>query len=250
MISVCMATYNGAKYIQEQIDSILPQLHPDDELIISDDNSADTTREIVLSYGDPRIKLLHFLQNKPSGVTKDRFVTNNFFHALSHAKGDYIFLCDQDDIWLPNKITRCLETLQHADIVTHNCTVIDGHKTLLHDSFFELAHTKKGFWPSFLKMGTHLGCCMAFRRSVLKTILPMTTVPHDTWICLLTELLYTTMLLPEPLVMYRRHSANVSKASQRSTLPVWYRIYYRIPILYQVLMRYCKYKLGLCTTTI
>lgn len=245
MISVCMATYNGAKYIREQIDSILFQLDSDDELIISDDGSTDATLEIITSYQDTRIRLLHFSQPKVTGIPAHRYVTNNFAHALAQARGEYIFLCDQDDIWLPDKVEKCVQALQQCDLVLHDCLIINENKSVVHSSFFKVACTRKGFWPSFTKMGSHLGCCMVFRRLIFKAVLPFTAVPHDTWICLLTELLFTTSLLPEPLSMYRRHGGNVSNASQRSTLPIWYRIYYRIPILYKVLMRYFKYKLGL-----
>ena len=90
MISVCMATYNGEKYIQEQIDSILCQLSKDDELVISDDHSTDATCDIIKSYNDRRIKL--FLNELAKGVT------HNFENALLHSKGDIIFLADQDDV--------------------------------------------------------------------------------------------------------------------------------------------------------
>lgn len=96
MISVCVATYNGEKYLQEQLDSILIQLAPDDELIISDDFSTDKTRSILDSYrADPRIKLL---EGPQKGIIK------NFEHAINQASGDLIFLADQDDVWLPDKV--------------------------------------------------------------------------------------------------------------------------------------------------
>lgn len=89
MISVCMATYNGTKYIQEQINSILSQFGENDELVISDDGSKDDTCSIISSYQDSLIKLLF---NKG----KHGFI-GNFENALSQCKGDYIFLSDQDD---------------------------------------------------------------------------------------------------------------------------------------------------------
>src|SRR5688572_3666270 len=95
MVSVCMATKNGGEYLEEQINSILVQLNPEDELIISDDCSTDNTIAIVQSYKDHRIKLF---QNKiPKGISK------NFETSLQLSKGDYIFLADQDDVWLPRK---------------------------------------------------------------------------------------------------------------------------------------------------
>ena len=100
MISVCMACYNGEKFIQEQVDSIICQLGLDDELIISDDGSNDRTLDILFSYEDSRIKILH---NRAC----HGFV-GNFENALSHAKGDYIFLSDQDDIWKKEKVQKVI----------------------------------------------------------------------------------------------------------------------------------------------
>ena len=98
MTSVCMATYNGQKYLREQIESILCQLSANDELVISDDHSTDSTVDIIRSYGDSRIKMY------ANELTKG--VTHNFENALNKSKGDIIFLADQDDVWLPNKISK------------------------------------------------------------------------------------------------------------------------------------------------
>ena len=95
MISVCIATYNGEKYLREQLDSILPQLAESDEVIVSDDGSTDGTIDLITSLNDPRIKIV-------SNSGRKGYV-GNFENALKHTTGDYIFLSDQDDIWYPNK---------------------------------------------------------------------------------------------------------------------------------------------------
>ena len=96
MVSVCMATKNGAKFIREQLDSILAQLDPSDEIIISDDASTDETISLIESYNDNRIRLL---KNKLSvGISR------NFEISLNVSKGEFIFLADQDDVWAPNKV--------------------------------------------------------------------------------------------------------------------------------------------------
>ena len=97
-ISVCIATYNGERYIREQLDSILSQLSLDDEVIISDDGSKDSTIEIISSYLDSRIKV--FKNNGKHGYV------GNFENALNHSSGDFIFLSDQDDIWELQKIEK------------------------------------------------------------------------------------------------------------------------------------------------
>ena len=111
MISVCMATYNGQKYIKEQIDSILCQLGPADELVISDDHSTDLTPDIIKSYDDKRIKF--FYNELKKGVT------HNFENALLKSKGDILFLADQDDVWLPNKIEVTFNLMKQMECV--NC---------------------------------------------------------------------------------------------------------------------------------
>jgi len=108
-ISVCMASYNGEKYIRQQIDSILPQLGESDELIISDDSSTDDTISVVKSINDNRIKLIK--------DQKFKSPVSNFENAIKNATGDFIFLCDQDDIWQPNKVESVLPFLKQYDLV-------------------------------------------------------------------------------------------------------------------------------------
>ena len=103
MISVCMATYNGEKYIRQQICSIISQIGEGDEVIISDDGSTDSTLDTIRSMADSRIRIV-------KGPCR-RSPTLNFENALSHAQGDYIFLADQDDVWLPGKVSACVQWL-------------------------------------------------------------------------------------------------------------------------------------------
>ena len=112
MISVCMATFNGEKYIKEQIQSILNQLSLDDEVIISDDGSSDKTLEVINHINDKRIKV--FTNTHKHGFT------HNFENALNHANGEYIFLSDQDDIWAEEKVNKVMESLIYNDLVIHD----------------------------------------------------------------------------------------------------------------------------------
>ena len=95
MISVCMATHNGERFIREQIVSILRQLGPMDEVVVSDDSSTDGTTQVLRSLSDGRIRILHH---------QPRRITDNFENALKSAKGDYIYLADQDDIWVDGRV--------------------------------------------------------------------------------------------------------------------------------------------------
>lgn len=235
MISVCMASYNGAKYIKEQIDSILAQLGAEDELIVSDDGSTDTTLDIIGAYSDNRIKLL--TNNKRKGVV------GNFENALKNAVGDYVFLADQDDVWLTDKVERCLQALQTADFVVHDAIVTDGDLNPTYDSFFALRGFRRGFWSNLLKNG-YVGCCMAFRRSVMEYILPFPKkiAMHDIWIGLMVERKGTIAIIDNPYIYFRRHGDNASDTAGRSTLSALYKLEYRLRMLYEVVQRIRNYK--------
>lgn len=241
MVSVCLASCNGEKYIVQQVESILCQLGADDEIVISDDHSTDKTLDLLRSFHDSRIRILQFERDK-SFYTVPQLVTTNFEHALLAAKGDYIFTCDQDDIWLEHKVKVCLEYLAEYELVVHDCMVVDVDGNLLYPSYFDLTDVRPGFLYNFYKM-RYLGCCMAFRKELLKDILPIPyTIAQDTWICLVNELLYHSFCIPECLSKYRRHGANVSNASNKSKNPFWYKVKYRLPILFKCFGRMLRRK--------
>ena len=243
MISVCMATYNGEKYLREQVDSILSQLGEEDELVVSDDGSTDGTISILNSYRDDRIKIYHHVKNNNAGGgTSMQLVAENFQFGLQQCKGDYIFLSDQDDIWLPGKVMKCMAVLRDHSLVNHNCKVVDANLNITYPSYFDLVHTKEGFIHNFIKFG-YLGCCMAFRRDILEYVLPFDDeIAHDAWICYLTGLLGDSKCIAEPLLLYRRHGMNISGASQKSTNTLCYKIKYRISYLKRILKRYYAVK--------
>lgn len=229
MISVCMATHNGEKYIKEQIDSILPQLSENDELIISDDNSTDKTVYIINSINDNRIKLLHHIPAEGSSFVK---ATRNFENALYYANGDYIFLSDQDDIWEPDKVRITINYLQRFWCIKHKYYIrTDEKDKQLH--WKKPRHTLLG---NILYLPFH-GCCMAFRRELLKIIIPIPNgvLMHDAWIGCLAFLYKKYTVIDNQLIHYRIHSNNVSiGASNR----IGFKIKYRIILMYNVIKRY------------
>ncbi|MGL5913866.1 MAG: glycosyltransferase family 2 protein [Bacteroidales bacterium] len=231
-ISVCMATYNGEKYIKEQLDSILCQIGEDSELIISDDGSTDSTLDIVRAYNDERIKVVKN-ENRQG-------VVGNFENALKNVSGDYIFLSDQDDVWLPNKVEICVNELQNFDFVVHNASIINESGNITHPSFFTLQRTQKGFIRNFIHNGL-LGCCFAFNAKMKKHILPIPNVSmHDIWIALIIALLGTSKLIDAPLLLYRRHQNNASQTSEKSTRSLWNKIRCRLTFLYYISKRILK----------
>lgn len=233
MISVCMATYNGACFIKEQIDSILPQLASDDELIVSDDGSTDGTLEIVAGYGDKRIKVLHHVSN--NNYSAHEKVTANFENALMNTKGDYIFLADQDDIWEHNKVSFCMEYLKKYDFVVH------AKRQLIHDGN-SIEFSKKDIpavprnWILHLLNMKWYGCCMAFSQNFLKTVLPFPNklVGHDYWISALALRFFSVGVIENPLITYRVHASSVSYRKKNS---LFFKIIYRINLIFQVAKR-------------
>ena len=185
MISVCIATYNGEKYIKEQLLSILPQLGKKDEVIISDDHSTDNTLDIVKGLNDNRIKIV--MNNREKGYT------SNFENALSYAIGDYIFLSDQDDIWMSNKVDYCIAELKEYDLVVSDAILINSKGEKIDDSFFYKRNVYYTWLGNIFKFG-FLGCCMAFKMNVLKKALPFPKkhlyCTHDNWIFLVAQSFY------------------------------------------------------------
>lgn len=213
-----MATYNGEKYVRQQVESILCQLSTEDELVVSDDGSKDDTVGIIKSFNDPRI---HIFINEG----KHGFVSN-FANTFRHAKGDYIFLSDQDDYWKPDKVETVMGYLTNGiDLVTHNADLVDGEGQSLGSDYFSHLHSKTGFWANMWKT-RFLGCCMCFSRDVLNKCMPMPSniVSHDFWIGMIALKHFQVKFIDDRLLCYRRHGGNVSTSGSKSTSSWWFRI--------------------------
>ncbi|MDD2974746.1 MAG: glycosyltransferase family 2 protein [Aliarcobacter cryaerophilus] len=235
MISVCLATYNGEKYIKEQLLSILKQLDSSDEVIISDDHSTDNTLEVIKSLDDSRIKI--FVNNKEKGYTR------NFENALEKASGDIIFLSDQDDVWMDDKVKVCVEELDFSDFVVHDGNIVDGDLKMKDNSIFKFRNARKGFLVNFINI-KYLGCCMVFKKSVLNKALPfpkdqyLTT--HDSWLTLVAEMYFKVSLIEKPLILYRRHGENTSLGGASGTNSLLKKLEIRFYSLYHLIKIYFR----------
>lgn len=238
-VSVCMATYNGARYIREQLRSILDQLSNDDEIIISDDGSTDETLKIIANFNDPRIKVLHHVKSsRISENLSHKLVSSNFENALMYASGEYIFLSDQDDIWSNGRIISSLKYLSVYDLVYCNFSVIDEYGLLTRKYGFDHKPISKNFIYNIYKMPFY-GCCMAFKSNLLKYILPFPNnlILHDNWIGFLSMKYGKIFYLHEPLHKYRIHSSNTSYVNRKSHNSLLNKICYRIVFIFQLLRR-------------
>lgn len=236
MISVCIATYNGEKYIKEELESILPQLADDDEVVISDDGSKDQTISIIEGLNDKRIKI--FTHQKQPAKFRFDYTTHNFENALMHTKGDVIFFADQDDVWLPNKCKVMMEALETADIAVSNCSVVDenlNEQKLLFDG-----NEKRTcrILPNLINPN-NTGCCMAFKRNVLNTVLPFPKygVAQDVWVAVFGGIYHKLTYIDTPLILFRRHSNNVSASAGKSKDSLIYKIGYRWNTLCSLIKR-------------
>ena len=218
MISVCMATYNGSKYIKEQLESILIQLSPEDEVIISDDGSTDDTLSIIEELHDNRIKIFCFERDK-KGLESIYLITTNFENALKHATGDFIFLSDQDDVWLPNKVEVMLNYLQKYDYVVSDCYIVDSMLNVRSNTrFYSGSGFTRNRWKALFSPTPYQGCCAGFRRKILDKVLPFPKriQSHDRWIGYIASFFYSYIIISESLILYRRHENNISTATEKS----------------------------------
>jgi glycosyltransferase involved in cell wall biosynthesis len=205
MISVCMAVFNGERYLEEQLRSVLVQLANDDEVIVVDDCSLDGSVDLIRHIDDPRIILL---QNKANSGP-----AASFERAFSLAKGKYIFLSDQDDIWEPDKVAIICRIFDSSNslVVVSDARVVDANRNTLMDSLFRWRGSRAGFWRNLYKNG-FVGCCMAVRSDAKSFLLPFPTIVgmHDEWIGLCSSLAGRVEFIDSKLIDYRRHAANVT----------------------------------------
>lgn len=231
-ISVCMATYNGEMYIRQQLESILSQISENDEVIISDDGSKDSTIALIKSFNDSRIRLI-----KNRG---DHGYTSNFENALKHCNNEVIFLSDQDDVWVNNKVITCLNYLNNYDFIVHDAIVVDQKLDILRNSFFKERKTYDSFLGNLFKFG-YLGCCMAFHRKILIKALPFPfnhkLCTHDNWLFLIASRYYKVKIIPNLLIQYRRHNYNNSTGGIKDSIDLGFMIKYRLYLLWNILNR-------------
>ena len=219
-ISVALASYNGEKYIEEQLMSICSNTVKPDEIIVSDDGSKDQTVSIVQKVANSEAAAgIEF--NILTDNTNHGFC-GNFEHALRHTTGDYIFLCDQDDIWMPTKVERIVEaflTEPSAGMIFHDAEFIDRD-----GNSFGATLVEKGRWGSnkFNRLpkndylegaisGTVInGMCMCVSRSLLDKCFPFPASfsAHDHWISFVAVASDACYYYDDCLAMYRLHGEN------------------------------------------
>ena len=219
MVSIVMTTYNGEKYIAEQIDSILASSFQDIEINIFDDGSRDGTVSILREYEKRYLNKIHVYQNKENlGVTK------NFLKAVGRTRSDYIMFCDQDDYWKPDKIAVTLKRMRHMEAqvgkdvpiaVFTDAKVVDEELNTIDQSFFKsgrLDPTKTDL-PHLLMENKLIGCTIMFNSALRKIIeeyeIPENAKFHDWWVGLIAASLGKIGYVNQSTLLYRQHGNNV-----------------------------------------
>ncbi|WP_308468145.1 glycosyltransferase family 2 protein [Rathayibacter soli] len=214
-ISVALCTHNGAAYLQTQLVSILEQTRPVDEIVVSDDASTDATLEIVratlASIGSVKVTILH--NDPPLGVTV------NFEQAIRATTGDIVILCDQDDVWHPNRVAAAVQGLANGALLQFSdASLIDMDGSPLGGSLFAAleidAQTRAALvdgraFQTLLKRNLATGATVAFRRELLGEALPIPAAwVHDEWLTIFAAVRESVAVSTEQLIGYRQHGAN------------------------------------------
>ncbi len=221
MISIAMATYNGEKYIKEQIDSIMNQTIQDFELVICDDCSTDNTLNIIHEYAlnDPRFHI--YLNEENLGFKK------NFEKAISLCNGEYIALSDQDDIWTPDHLELLKTAIKDKALACGNADLIDKDGNNMGTTFWEqeafdsIPSTNLDKAMSIILFRSpYQGAAMMVRRNLLELALPIPQVYtyHDSWFALFACFCGGIACVDKPILKYRRIEESVTglRNSKRS----------------------------------
>lgn len=209
-ICITLATYNGEKYLAQMLDSLVAQTRPADVIIAVDDGSKDNTCEILESYKD-RLPL------EITKFEKNRGHRASFSTALEKARelladGDLIFLADQDDIWLPNKLEVMSQKMGDSSMIFGDAEIIDGDGVVTESSWRKKAEIVEQLSQQALLTGyTNVtGCMVAFKAGLLKTALPIPQdVPvHDQWITLCATAENGYRAIADKVIQYRIHGNN------------------------------------------
>jgi len=214
-----MATYNGANYVLDQLHSFLDQTRKPDELVITDDCSSDETEFIVQKFSETAPFTVRFFRN-PVNLG----YSGNFDAALKRVSGDVVFLCDQDDVWFPEKIEhmcRLVELYPEALLLMNDATLTDGR--LNEVGLTKLGQIRSAGMPDEKFV---MGCCCAVRKELLDICLPIpdAIAAHDDWLAWFADGLQAKIVDETPLQFYRRHESNESQFIANRTTKITRRL--------------------------
>jgi len=214
-IAILLATYNGERYLSQQLDSIICQTNQNWTLYIRDDGSSDSTIQILKDYEQNNSKIIIL-----NDLIKNRGAMNSFIWLMENVKSDYYMFCDQDDVWLSNKIEVCYSELKNNEedqseiplIVFTDLFVVDESLNIISNSMWEYSRLKFIMSQKYLLVGTYVtGCTMFFNNKAKEYSLKYTkkALMHDSLLALSTSFAGGKVVsIPKALIYYRQHKNN------------------------------------------
>jgi len=213
LISIVIATYNGAEFLSMQLDSLVGQTWPNIEIIATDDGSTDDTLHVLLSYAARHNNIKVFSNEVTLGYIR------NFERGMTLASGDFIALCDQDDIWIPEKLASLMAERGVHRLVYSDSELIDASGRPLGRRLSEVKRLIDfADCLNYAIGGSAPGHAMLFERQLVAECLPFpASIPHDYWLGFVATFRSTLHYVDRPLVLYRQHDANVFGAGRAAT---------------------------------
>lgn len=214
-VEILLATYNGERYIREQLDSLLNQDYENWVVRACDDASTDCTYEILTEY-KKNYPDKFILEKNEKGYGSAKL---NFFHLLKQSSGDYVMCCDQDDVWFPNKTSVTLQEMKRLEkgdvpvLIHTDLKVVDHTLQVLSESFFEHSNLRKEFCYRDVLIQNHVtGCTMMMNRALVELINLETDfesiLMHDWMAAILASGMGEVGFVDCPTMLYRQHSVN------------------------------------------
>ena len=233
-IAILMATYNGERYLPEQIDSLLAQTYKDWHLYIHDDGSKDNTLALIKDYAQHFPQQISLLDYPPQGGA-----CKNFLSMFERVDADYYMFCDQDDVWLPEKIEMSYQLMREAErshapgtpvLVHTDLTVVDENKNVISPSFWRYSRVYPRWFKhyyDYAALNPVTGCTMLFNGKAKETVCRTydAATMHDSWVTFSVAAANGIIeCLDTPTILYRQHRQNTLGAKDASTLKLAYKI--------------------------
>lgn len=223
-IAILLATYNGERYLVDQIESILAQSYTEWELFLHDDGSKDRTVQIIEDYASRYPDRIHLLEGEPTGGAK-----NNFFYLMNQIDAPYLMFCDQDDVWKENKISLTLKKMQEIEeegvpcLVHSDLTVVDEGLSVISESMFAFQNLRadRDTFSNLLVQNIVTGCTMMINASLAKLSRIEEVkgiIMHDWWLALVVSKFGKIGFVEEGTIFYRQHGGNTVGAKHANGL--------------------------------
>lgn len=222
LVSVALATYNGEEFLRDQIESIYAQTYKNIEVIVCDDSSTDSTTKIldeyVASHG-----LKYYLNKNNIGFMR------NFEKTISLCSGDYVALSDQDDVWLPNKISVLVDNIGDNDLVCSNAILIDKKGDVLKGRWRtgDICFNSRDTFEFLLYRNFVTGCTSMIKKNLIKEAFPIPNNEkyHDWWLAIFAAQRNGIVYLKQPLISYRQHERQDTGAGRVSKISMFISVF-------------------------